>query len=440
MSTLKLSLVGLGTRLVLAVVNVVNVIVLARYLEPKGRGEYFIFQALVLVMTVIGDLGLSQSANVFSARQGDRVQDVHRVLVRLVPVSWVGLAIVGGGVLLIFGETILPNFPLMWQVIAFAVLPVMLYAGFWNSMMIGMGQIWAMNGVQLVISPCQLLLVFVFVVWLSGGVLSAIVIYLASMVVQCLLMVVIAFRLGLRRRDQGSLGELAARMISFGLRGYVGSISTMLWMRIPVFLLNAYHGPVAVGVFSVAQQFAEKVLLPIQAIQDAIYRKISTLDSGEATATMNRYLRIVSSSMGLVVLVGIVAAPWVVMMLFGNAYLGAANVFRIFLIGTVFISTSMILSTYLLGHRERPGLLSLLAGANALVCLFLSFLFIPDWAEIGAAATVALTQLLGTVIVFTLYLSVASTSLREALLLGSEDLLLICDHIRAITWRKQLKV
>ena len=437
MSTIKLSLIGLGTRLILAGVSIVSVIVLARYLEPQGRGEYFLFQAMVSVLTVFGDLGLSQSANVFSGRQSDRVSAVHSVLVRLVFVLWVGLIAVGGGVLFLFGDRLLPNFPLEWQVIAFAVLPITLYAGFWNSMMVGMGQIRVLNVVQLVISPCQLLLVAVFVVGLSGGVLSAVFIYVATMVIQGLLMLILAFRLGLKGNKQEPLGGLARQMVSFGLRGYVGSVSTMLWMRVPVFLLNVFHGPVSVGIFSVAQQLAEKVLLPMQAVQDAIYRKMSTFSGGEATQAMNRYLRVVSSGMVMVVLVGMLIAPWVVILLFGKSYSGAATVFRVLLIGTAFTGVAMIVSTYLLGQRQRPGLLSLLAGVNALVCLLLSFWFIPAWAEVGAASALVLTQLLGTMVVFVMYLAMSSTPMKDALLLNSKDIAMLVNQIGGLAWWKR---
>jgi O-antigen/teichoic acid export membrane protein len=434
-STVKLSLIGLGTRLTLTALNVISVILLARYLEPQGRGEYFLFQAMVSVMTVLGDLGLSQSANVFSGRQGDRVPDVHSVVARMVLLLWVGLIGVGGVILSLVGDKLLPNFPLKWQLAAFAVLPVTLYAGFWNSIMIGIGQIWALNGVQLIISPCQLLLIVVFVVGLSGGVPSAVAIYLATMLIQGFLMVFVVHRLGLDKRLNAPLGELTGQMLSFGLRGYLGSLSTMLWMRTPVFLLNAFHGPVSVGIFSVAQQLAEKILLPMQAVQDAIYRKMSILPAAEATGTMNRYLRVISSGMAVVVLLGMLTAPWVVMLLFGKAYMDASDVFRVLLIGTAFISVSMTLSTYILGHQGRPGLLSVLAGANAVVCLLLSLWFIPDWAEMGAALALALTQLLGTAVVFAIYLATASIPWRDALLLNGKDVKMLLEQIGGLRWR-----
>lgn len=281
-----------------------SVIVLARYLEPRGRGEYFIFQALVSVLTVFGDLGLSQSANVFVGRHTCRKVAIHRFLARSVFVLWIGLSLIGGTVLWLFGDMLIPNFPPKWEWAAFGVLPIMLYAGFWNSMMIGMGNIWLLNGVQLVMSPFQLLLILVFIVGMSGGIGTAICVYLLTMLLQFVLMVVAATRLGLLASNEVEEDDLSGRMLSFGLRGYPNAIATMLWMRFPVFVLNLFHGSVSVGVFSVAQQLAEKALLPIQAVQDAIYRKMSTLSANEAISVMNRYIRVVASSMMVVTLLG----------------------------------------------------------------------------------------------------------------------------------------
>ncbi|BCA54212.1 hypothetical protein W02_13520 [Nitrospira sp. KM1] len=438
MSTLKLSLIGFGARLTVNLVNVVTVILLARYLEPQGRGEYFLFQAMVSVLTVLGDLGLSQSANVFAGRQRDSAANVHAVLIRGVWLLWACLTGIGGSVLFFAGERLMPNFPREWQLAAFAVLPFTLYAGFWNSLMIGMGNIQVLNAVQLVMSPLQLLLVIVFVVGLSAGVGSAVLIYLLVMLLQSLVMAVLAGRFELRHgQEKGSLRILTTQMLSFGLRGYPGSLSTMLWMRIPVFLLNAFHGPVAVGIFSVAQQLAERVLLPMQAFQDAIYRKMSMLPAQEAKASMNRYLRFVTTGIGGVLPLGIFLAPWVIVLLFGKAYTEATQVFCVLLVGTAFVGLAMVLSPYLLGQLERPGLLSLLAGANAVTCLVLSLWLIPIGAQLGAAWALALTQLLGTMTVLGIYVRLAGTSFYDTMLLSKQDIVMLFNQIETLArWKR----
>lgn len=417
----------------------VSVIVLARYLEPHGRGEYFIFQAMVSMLTVFGDLGLSQSANVFVGRHADRKVTIHRFLSRSAFALWIGMSLIGGAVLWLVGDTLIPNFPAKWEWAAFGVLPIMLYAGFWNSMMIGMGHIWLLNGVQLVMSPVQLLLILVLIVGMSGGIGTAVCVYLFTMLLQFVLMVVAATRLGLLAREEVREDDLSGRMLAFGLRGYPNAIATMLWMRLPVFVLNLFHGSVPVGVFSVAQQLAEKSLLPIQAVQDAIYRRMSTLSTNEAISVMNRYVRVVASSMMVVTLMGGLLAPWVVRILFGNAYQDAADAFWILIIGAAFVSVAMIVSTYVLGQLERPGLLSMLAGANAIVCALLSVWLIPSWVERGAAAAIALTQIAGTIVVMVLYLRITGANVKDVLLVRRSDVNLLVTEVIALACRKNIR-
>ncbi len=419
------------------VINMASVIVLARYLEPQGRGEYFLFQTLVSVLSVIGDCGLSQSANVFVGRNVARRVLIHSFVIRSAILLGIVLLMVGGLGIWFAGESLLHDFPPRWQWAALAVLPIMLYAGFWNSVMVGLGEISFLNGVQLVIAPAQLVLILVFVVVLSGGVATAVAIYLFIMLLQCVLMLCVAAHLGLLRRSLHQEAGLSRQMLAFGIRAYPNSIATMLWMRTPIFVLNALHGPAAVGIFSVAQQLAEKALMPIQAVQDAIYRKMASLSPADAIVAMNRYLRIVSSSMVALGVLGVLLAPWIVTMLFGEAYRQAAYAFWILLVGIVFVSVAMIVSTYVLSQRGRPGLLSLLAGANACLCLILSYCLIPTWREMGAAAALASTQAVGAVIVFGLYTAMSSASLRDTLLLTGHDVASLLDQFSGLGWRKR---
>jgi len=437
MSTLRFSLLGLGTRVALMIVNIISVILLARFLEPGGRGEYFLFQTVVMVLSVVGDLGLSQSANVFIAKHLEKRMEVHALLVRA---AW-GISLVvsacGAGMLWFGRDWMLPHFPAGLEWVAFSLLPAMLYAGFWNSMMIGLGKIELLNGVQLVLGPFQLLLIVVLVVALSGGVTAAVGIYVATMLLQAVLMRWCAGRIGLAGRAQLSGDGFAKSLVGFGVRAYPNALATMLWQRAPVFLLNGFHGAVSVGIFSVAQQLAEKLMMPVQATQDAIYRKMAVLSPQDAVTALNRYLRVMVCTMVVIVGVGIVLSPWIIRGLFGESYQQAAAVLGVLLVGIAFVSAAMIISTYVLSHRERPGLLSILAGANAMTCLGLGVLLIPVWAEIGAAGALVLTQVTGTVIVFVLYLGMAQASVKEALWITRQDMVELSDQLmKLVPWRR----
>ena len=184
--------------------------------------------------------------------------------------------------------------------------------------------------------------------------------------------------------------ELTKQMWSFGLRGYLNSVSSLLWASIPVLLLNAFHGVVAVGIYSVAQQFAEKLLVPMQAIQDAIYRRITTLPKDLAVQALNRYLRLSLWGLLLVIILGIFVATWIVQFVFGENYHDAGRVLQVLLVGVSFTGIAIILSAFILGQLERPGLLSYLAVLNVVLCFGGGVLLIPstrsDWGRSGLVA------------------------------------------------------
>ena len=438
MSTLKLSIVSLGLRVALLLLVVANALVLARRLGPLEFGKYFLLVRLVSVLAALADFGLSQSANAFFGRYREWGRHLHREVLRLVPRFWVGVTVVGGLIVWLEGDRLLPEFPHALMLIAFAILPLSLYANLWNSMMIGVGRVWRVNVVQLVMCTLSLALTLVFVVGFDGGLMAAALIYLALMTVQFVVMLVMAFRLNPGGAAAGEPpAALPRQMLHFGLRAYLGSLSALLWTRFPVFLLNATHGAVAVGVFSVAQQLVEKTLLPVQAMQDVIYQKMSVLSSGPATLAMNRYLRITWWGMLVVGLLGVVFVPWVIMIPLGQAYAGAIPAARILLLGTAFASLSLLLDAYFINQLHRPGLVSILAWGNVLAGLALALLMIPALAEKGAAWALSLTQIIGAVVYLVLYLRVSRTRLVQLAYLHGKDVLMIREQVGAmLRWKE----
>jgi O-antigen/teichoic acid export membrane protein len=435
MSTLKLSLVGFGSRLALMGLIMVNALLLARFLGPQGFGEYFLFLRVISVLVVVADLGLSQSVNAFFGRYEQWRAHLHGVILRFVPAFAICTSILGAILVRLAGNTLLPNFPGQLAWMAFAAIPMVLYAQVWISMMTGMGRIWQLNLVQLIINTLSLVLTLIFIVGLSGGVLVAATVYMTAVSIQFLVMLVIALRAQKRESEQAP-ADLSRQMLHFGLRGYLGTFSYIVWTRVPVFLLNAFHGPAAVGIFSVAQNLVERMLLPVQAVQDACYRRMSILSTRAATFSMNRYLRLTGWGMWAVVLLGVVLAPSVIVLLLGQKYAASAQVVRILLPGIAFMGASFLLDTYFLNQLRRPGLLSILAWINALLSLTLALLLIPALAEKGAALALVLTQITGTLIYFTLYLRISRTRLAQLFIIENDDLTLIRDQVGTmIGWK-----
>lgn len=440
MSTLKLSLVGLGSRVFLMGIGITNVAVLARFLEPDGRGKYFLFQTVLAVLTALADGGFSQAFNVLSARHLSSLKQIHSLLIKcaLVCSSVLGAAV--GSIVLWGGSGFIPNLDRDWLWVAFMLLPLTVYAGYWNAMMIGLGEVKRMNLVQIVLGPLHVLLVLTFVVALSGGVHTALSVYVAIMLLQGCIMFGILLSLLSAGPEVKPVAGLHGEIIRFGLRGYLNQIATLLWARIPVFVLNLTSGTAAVGIFSVAQQLSEKLLLPMQAVQDAIFRKIAAATLSEATRLMNRYMRLSLAAMGFLALCGVVAAPLIVRVLFGDAYEDGVRVLRILLLGTVFLGGAVLLSPHILGQLHRPGLLSLLAMFNVLICFGLSLWLAPRWSAVGVAIALAATQITGAIVVFGVYLFSVGARWCDAVVLKTQDIAALKDQAgELILWMRNVK-
>ncbi|MGI9065135.1 MAG: lipopolysaccharide biosynthesis protein [Pyrinomonadaceae bacterium] len=228
--------------------------------------------------------------------------------------------------------------------------------------------------------------------------------------------------------------ELAQKMLNFGLRGYPGSLFYLLWTRVPVFILNATYGAVAVGYFSIAQQMAEKIQLPVQAVQD-VYQKMSVLPGHMAKLAMNRYLRLTWWGMIVVVLFAALLAPWVVVPLLGPAYVSVVGPTQILLAGVAFTGVTQLLDVYFVNQLHRPGLASILAWVSVALGLTLAVLLIPAYAERGAAWAVACTSILGSLVYAGLYLFVTGTNVKELLYIRKQDVSLVRGQLVGILKR-----
>jgi PST family polysaccharide transporter len=294
------------------------------------------------------------------------------------------------------------------------------------------------NLIQLVICTLSLCLTLIFVVILSGRVLTAAIIYLVLMVIQFLIMLVLAFYMSEDGEKNETPERLSRRVLNFGLRGYVGSLSNLLWTRLLVFILNATHGIADVGIFSISQQVVEKILLlPVQAAQDAIYQRMSVLSPERATLAMNRYLRLIWWSIVVISLVGLFAAPPAVVLALGETYAKTAEVIRILLIGTAFMGISMLLDTYFINQLHRPGLVSILAWVNTLAGVIFALLLIPRLGAVGAAWVQVLTYVVGALIYLGLYLRISGAKLKQLIFIRGADITLIREQVGTILrWRE----
>ena len=416
---LQLTAIGLALRGGQSVISLASGVLLAHALGPSGRGEYFLFVAAVAVLARVVGLGTSPSAVVFASRYPGALASIHRRLAASLIGLWLIAALIGATVLAIFGAGLV-GFSRECAWLALGVLPLAMYEQVWVHLMVGMRRVVGMNVVQMSSGLAALALNVVLVVLTPGGVAAAVAIYCGVLLAKTPVMAWFVWRSSLQFVTDEPAPSTQA-MLSFSLRGYPNALATLLWSRLPAFVLDIVHGSGSVGLFSVAQQVLEQLLLPVQATQDAIYKSVARLPRPGATAAMNRYLRLGLWSMVPIALLAGALAPSAVPLVFGPLFDRSAAVFQILLISLLASVVPALLSPYLFGQLQRPGLASMVAWVRVLFALGLSLVLAPVFAELGVAAALAIADVCSTLLILMLYVRIAATPVAQAVLPRTSD-------------------
>jgi O-antigen/teichoic acid export membrane protein len=401
--TLRVWTMTFGSRVLTTGAVMLNFLVVARGLGPADSGDYFVFLTTVLFASVVVELGLSQSAAVFAARYPGAVGYIHATALK----SILAVSAAAAAIFLVLPDRmqnlILPSPSALMVGLACVAVPFAAYANVWNSLAVGLQRVVTANLVQFAMAAIAIVLNLIVIVWLKRGTTGAVLVYVGLLVLQALVMGVLAARLRMSTPPSPTPHGLSSELMQFGVRGYPGALSSLLWQRAAVFLLNATHGPAPVAIFSIGQQLAEKMLLPAQVMKEVIHREIVAASPAGAAERTNHYLRLTLGALGpLIVLVAVVAPP-LISFAFGPAFRDAADVFRILAVGSLLTVVSLVVTPYFLGQLGRPGLLSALAWVNVVVGCGLMFLLIPGWRQLGAAVSVASAQVFGAVVLLVLY-------------------------------------
>jgi len=195
-------------------------------------------------------------------------------------------------------------------------------------------------------------------------------------------------RFGLAGRGLGWWGrpdrQLGRRVASYGLRGQVGGLITLLNLRLDVAILGAMAGPAVLGGYAVASKYAELLRLPGTAVTWVFYPRLAKLDQPEAAAVARRMIRpALAGILVAAIPVALLASP-VLRILYGASFGPAVAPARVLVAGMILAGASGVASAYLYG-RGTPGLNSLVLGVGLALTVVLDVTLIPQFGALGAA-------------------------------------------------------
>ena len=379
-------------RIVVLAAGILTGVVTARLLAPAGRGEYFVVVTFAQLIVQFTNLGLQSSNTYLVARD-------KSLLGPLVANSvWISV-VVGAGVAVLLVVPIEHGWirgiePVSSLWCAVPLVPATLFYMLGGNLLVGLREMGRFNGFQ--VASAVALLVLLTTAGLLGagptGFLIASSLGWAGIGVGLLR--------SLRRMSNTGLAfdtPVFRTGFSYAQRAYIATLMGFLVLRSNVFVLNALRGPVEVGYYSIASQFADVLAIVPQSAALVLFPVLVQ----EQDASFNRTLKQIALMAPLLgaacVFVGLVARP-VIAIAFGARFLPAVPVLRWMLPSAFFLGLTSIASQYLaaLGFPRRL----VAVWVVGLVCaLAMSYVLIRTFPAVGASAALSAAHALVFVLV-----------------------------------------
>jgi O-antigen/teichoic acid export membrane protein len=253
---------------------------------------------------------------------------------------------------------------------------------------------------------------FIFVIWLELGVAGAIMASLAGSI----------FILAGTAKNLRSEGvafwprwdrQVIHPTLTYGMKAYVGNLMQFFNYRLDVLIVNAFIGPVGVGIYGVAVTLAELLWRLPNSVAFVIFPKAASTSQ----ESMNRFtpkvfwIVLAISSMGALGLA--LLGKLVIHVIFSDAFEAAYLPMLVLLPGVVLLGACKVLANDIAG-RGFPQYNSIVSGSVLVITVGLDLALIPKIGILGAAITSTVAYASSLVLSVIFYLRVSRSQPSEA--------------------------
>jgi O-antigen/teichoic acid export membrane protein len=383
LSIARRSAYAFGAQGLAFVLVLVNSIIISRKLGPQGRGIVALFAVALQTALALATLGISFSFAYFTGKKRFPVARLIGTALLLPLTLWAAVAALAVPAMPWLLRTLLRGLEPWHYILGVAVLPFVFVNLMLHNVLLGEGRVESLSRISAARSVLTTVAFVTVLVVFGLGVGAAVVTTAAMAVAQTLMLCGAAIpRHGISFRQ---FREIAAAVIGYGSKVYIGNLSSHFWLRVDVYLLNVFAGPTAVGHYTLATNLAEKVWMLEGSVMQAVLPDVISRNRADAVRLVSRTARmLLLFSAGLATSLAVVA-PWVVPFLYGEAFRPAVLPLLLLLPGVTAITVARVFGGYYSGQAGRPLLVSTIAVVTAATSFVLYWFLIPHYGAAGAA-------------------------------------------------------
>lgn len=383
---MKALIVTILTTGVLQLANLASGLLAARLLLPEGRGALAIAILWPTTLAYLLLLGLSDAVTYYSA---NRQEDPQRVFGAAL---WLGLSL--SAIAMLAGHWIVvplayAHYDLATRELASALLwliPLHILGLVFQEMLRGHHRMGAWNALRVTLGVGYV--VFILLVLASGPatVDGFGLAYLASHVPP--LLGALALCIGAGWAGWRLHAATARRLLGYGARVHVGAVVAMLNGRIDQMVIAWALNEALMGLYVVAVTVSQITATLANSITMVAWPRAAAASAADRPQVIGRFLRLTLVLMVATTVVLFVAAPWLIALLFGPAFVEATPVVRVLLLGALPIA---IKEFFVLAFKAYDRALAISKGelVTLVINAVLLAALIPPFGLLGAAAAYA---------------------------------------------------
>jgi O-antigen/teichoic acid export membrane protein len=396
-----------------------NSIVVARGLGAEGRGH------LSVLLTAAMFLGLlcgpfSASNTILLGRDPRRLRTLiqHSAIAALLAL----LAILGLYLLLpgdLAGAALGIVSP-QWTWLLFGLLGLQILSGSLQGLLLGRQEFYFSNYLSFGNGVLTLVLNVVLIVGLGWDVTGALLALIAAWAAVAGLSL---WRL--RGMPEWSLSSgrisppLFSEGLSIGLRAIASNFPSLLMLRSDIFLVQRFLGPAPVGIYTVAVNVAEMILIVGSALNTIAFAKAASEQSSEASVIRSAKFSLLVS-LGFWLFLGVTS--WAIFPLaYGAEFQPAVMPCLVVMAGVCAWAFATPLAGYIVGKSGYPRAFVIATWAGFIVNLLLNLLLINRYGIGGAALATALAYTLTAAITLRIFAKMTRHDLKQILVPDTSD-------------------
>lgn len=421
------------TSAVMMPLGMLTSILLARLLPVDELGFYSVSLNFASLAVIFAGLGVAP-ASIYRIR---RVQsDPARVLTAASFVMLaVGVLVIAGCV--IFRDQIVAHFlagtPSLVFLLAVATIPIDLLGKLLGGVARGIDRFRYQNWHNLARTVGSLLVIAVVLGALGRGLPELMASVLAlRLVTTGILFVVVARETGFARRiDFREITEAAG----FGIKSYAEGLAVQIHESIDIFMIAYLLGdPAQVAYYTIATRIVERLRQGPRAIGATLFPKIAGAPKSDAAAFTAYVARQSVFWAALSAFVLGITAPFLLPLLYGEAYGVSVIPFQILLLAVVLLTISHVVSRYFASIAQQE---IAIAGqlTSAILNVGLNLWWIPTYGIAGAASASLLSYTLGAVVVVAAFCKSTEARLLDLLIIRRKDFQAYQANLRPCFYR-----